>query len=527
MELQTLLRIPIYEKASVVAGQKGVTRKVHNVNMMDAPDILSFLKEGEFLITTGYHFKEHEESLAKLVEGMAKKKCAGLAIKTKRFFEHVPASICQLADELHFPIIDFQTDETLGAVINESLSFILDKKTAELQQAMVTHQLFSSYILQGKGIEKIMQSIQTLCNAHVALFDTHGHELFYTNKREPFSLPMEEAAAGAKQLFLRTSKYTTFSFLHTKKTVTLFPIATHTRKYSYLLIEHQVSLSDSALLTIEQATNVLSFEMMRQQALYEAERRRKNDFFNQLVNNYYKTLEDASFQAQMMGLSAGNSYICAVGKIHSTFTPYSDDDMIYELLQYELSTGHTEAVLFFYDNLYILLFTPHSQPMIIECLHRLQEAVYRHYDKRMSFGVGNQSQSLLTIADSYKEAVEALETIHFKDQSKLIQFYQPKQFKELLRLLPANDLQDYYSQTLEGLLQYDKKDRSILLDTLETYLNSNCQISETAKQLFVHRNTVIYRIEKCEELLKRPIHTSEETLRLRVAFQIFSLVHAN
>ncbi|MES9744980.1 PucR family transcriptional regulator ligand-binding domain-containing protein, partial [Priestia megaterium] len=61
MELQTLLRIPIYEKASVVAGQKGVTRKVHNVNMMDAPDILSFLKEGEFLITTVYHFKEHEE----------------------------------------------------------------------------------------------------------------------------------------------------------------------------------------------------------------------------------------------------------------------------------------------------------------------------------------------------------------------------------------------------------------------------------------------------------------------------------
>ena len=165
--------------------------------------------------------------------------------------------------------------------------------------------------------------------------------------------------------------------------------------------------------------------------------------------------------------------------------------------------------------------------MIIECLHRLQEAVYRHYDKRMSFGIGNQSQSLLTIADSYKEAVEALETIHFKDQSKLIQFYQPKQFKELLRLLPANDLEDYYSQTLEGLLQYDKKDRSILLETLETYLNSNCQISETAKQLFVHRNTVIYRIEKCEELLKRPIHTSEETLRLRVAFQIFSLMHAN
>ena len=49
--------------------------------------------------------------------------------KNEAFFEHVPVSICQLADELHFPIIDFQTDETLGAVINESLSFILDKNS--------------------------------------------------------------------------------------------------------------------------------------------------------------------------------------------------------------------------------------------------------------------------------------------------------------------------------------------------------------------------------------------------------------
>ncbi len=49
-------------------------------------------------------------------------------------------------------------------------------------------------------------------------FDTHGHELFYTNKREPlFSTLMEEAIAGAKQLFLRTVKiYNLFLFTHQK-----------------------------------------------------------------------------------------------------------------------------------------------------------------------------------------------------------------------------------------------------------------------------------------------------------------------
>ncbi|MGO4076400.1 helix-turn-helix domain-containing protein, partial [Staphylococcus aureus] len=45
-------------------------------------------------------------------------------------------------------------------------------------------------------------------------------------------------------------------------------------------------------------------------------------------------------------------------------------------------------------------------------------------------------------------------------------------------------------------------------------------ISETAKRLSIHRNTVIYRLEKCEELLRISLKDSDATLRLRLAFRI-------
>ncbi|TYR81665.1 PucR family transcriptional regulator [Priestia megaterium] len=530
MELQTLLRIPVYANASVVAGQKGLTRKVHNVNMMDAPDILSFLKEGEFLVTTGYHFKEKEESLLHLVEGMAKKHCAGLAIKTKRFFEQVPPSICELAERLNFPIIDLQTNETLGSIINESLSFILDKKTTELQQAMITHQLFSSYILQGKGIEKIMVSLQTLCKAHVSLYDPHGNLLFKSDQ-QPIrqTLPMEDVSTRIDSFFLNRTKYTTFSFYQFKETVTVFPVSTHTQKSSYLLVHTCIDSADPALLTIEQAANVLSFEMMRQHALKEAERRQKNEYFNQLTSGYYKTIDEASYYGNQIGLSSDKKYICAVGRVSTTDSSYLTSDMIYELIEYELSKQTIPCMLFTKENRYVTLFFSDNhdkQQLISKQLVDVQQAVNRHYQKQLCFGIGNQSQTLLTVIDSYREASEALAGINTQDSSGQIQFYQPKQFRELLRLIPSYDLEEYHSQTLEGLLLYDKKDQAILLDTLSTYLNLNCQISETAKQLFVHRNTVIYRIEKCEELLGRSIHSSEETLRLRIAFQIHSYLQA-
>jgi purine catabolism regulator len=55
-------------------------------------------------------------------------------------------------------------------------------------------------------------------------------------------------------------------------------------------------------------------------------------------------------------------------------------------------------------------------------------------------------------------------------------------------------------------------------------LETHCQLSETAKRLYVHRNTVIYRLEKCEELIGRSLKEPDETLRLRLAFRIKALI---
>ncbi|RKJ30086.1 PucR family transcriptional regulator, partial [Butyricicoccus sp. 1XD8-22] len=63
-------------------------------------------------------------------------------------------------------------------------------------------------------------------------------------------------------------------------------------------------------------------------------------------------------------------------------------------------------------------------------------------------------------------------------------------------------------------------EQTILFETLNEYLECHCQISETAKRLFVHRNTVIYRIEKCSSLLNKDLKDPEVTLQLRLALRI-------
>lgn len=59
-----------------------------------------------------------------------------------------------------------------------------------------------------------------------------------------------------------------------------------------------------------------------------------------------------------------------------------------------------------------------------------------------------------------------------------------------------------------------------MLRTLEVYLDNDGQLSETAKKLYIHRNTASYRMDKISELLEVDLKKTDDLLRLKLAFQL-------
>jgi purine catabolism regulator len=62
------------------------------------------------------------------------------------------------------------------------------------------------------------------------------------------------------------------------------------------------------------------------------------------------------------------------------------------------------------------------------------------------------------------------------------------------------------------------------MQTLRIYVENEGQIAETAKRLFLHRNTVIYRLDKCEKLTRRNLKDPSDTIRIRLAFHMEPLL---
>ncbi|MDA2452362.1 PucR family transcriptional regulator ligand-binding domain-containing protein [Bacillus cereus] len=539
MKLYDIMKIPIFDQAKLIAGHKGLEQEVYTVNMMDAPDIIHFLKRNELLVTSAYHFKDDMYALRELIIQMKKQGCTALGIKTKRFLQEIPEEIISLADEIYFPIIELPFDIGLGDLVNQTLSYILDMRTNELHQAMQIHQQFSNHIISGKGINMILENLSSLIQLPVVLLDYHLRPISEHNNTKASIQNLKKFFINGRKLPLSTIEIVTFSLLtKTRDTVSIFPIYTQNNQYSYLVIDGFISpLNRSMVLAVEQAANVLAFELIKEHSLRQYSRRIQDEFFTNVINSVFSTQDEIINLGKEFNLSFDQKYICIIGKIDikeftMSFMEYQEEkDLIYDLIEEELNSYTANVHLFIKDDMYVLLvncdgiWRQTEKERMISLLKNIQVKIYTYFQKSISFGIANSSEQLLHISHSFKEATDAFYYGEISGSKEFIEIYQAKEISAILRMIPQEQLKKFYESTLHSLANENEKDHAVLLHTLSVYLETHCAISETAKRLFLHRNTVIYRLEKCEEILGRNIKDPNETLQLRIAFRIKPLIH--
>ncbi|OWA37305.1 PucR family transcriptional regulator [Saccharibacillus sp. O16] len=536
MKLGDLLKLPIFDGTVITAGGKGLNHEVHTVNMMDAPDIIPYLKSNELLITTAFHFKDDLEALLELIRQMSRQNCAALGIKSKRFLGGMPDSAVRLADELNLPLLELPVDPSLGDLVNKALSHILDVRTTELHNAMQTHRQFTQQIMSGQGIAKLLDQLSTLLRLPVLLLGPYLQPITGKFTRPATASRLEALLVGGSRFHAAPSVFSAFSLLdEERETLTLFPVYTH-RQLHYLCIEGLIPPSErSSILTVEQATNVIAFELMKENALKQNRRRIQNEFFANFIGGTFSGSEEIASRGREFGLSGDQRYVCAVGKLDGTdktlsFMQYkAEQDRIAEHLEAELSPYRQPVHLFTHDQAYVLLMPLTEDWKTVESaffalLERLQSRIAMYYGSELSFGLSSYAQPLVHIPVSYKEANEALYFAGMAGKTRFIELYQPKEVPEILRMIPYDHLRKFYADTMQGFTDETLKDHHMLLQTLSVYLETHCQLAETAKRLYIHRNTVIYRLEKCEEIIGRSLKDPEETLRLRMAFRIKALL---
>ncbi|QAS53019.1 PucR family transcriptional regulator [Halobacillus litoralis] len=140
-----------------------------------------------------------------------------------------------------------------------------------------------------------------------------------------------------------------------------------------------------------------------------------------------------------------------------------------------------------------------ARDLIDEVKYETGEEAFYHF----LIGLGKEYKKLYNMRKSFLEALEVIETANFispRPESMPREFANLGIYRYLAALYEKNSSEDYYSEDLLTLIKNDSDKQTELLLTLEAYLANNGKGKQTANELFIHPNTLNYRIKQIQEL---------------------------
>lgn len=159
-------------------------------------------------------------------------------------------------------------------------------------------------------------------------------------------------------------------------------------------------------------------------------------------------------------------------------------------------------------------------------LIRYKELLENRFNLSLSQGIG-RVYPLDDLRKSFYEARVALTLPkllgknHFVQKFSKLGLYYPIFSQEL------SDIKDFCLQTLGKLIEYDEKNDGELLATLRKLLDSSVNMKSTADSLFIHVNTLYYRVNKIEELLEIDFANMDNRVNLFIALKVWDTLQIN
>lgn len=148
---------------------------------------------------------------------------------------------------------------------------------------------------------------------------------------------------------------------------------------------------------------------------------------------------------------------------------------------------------------------------------KYQESADGATSDNMKKNFEHQSQELMK---SYKQAKTTIKAI----QKKGVLSYKELGIYQLLFYVDNKErIKEFVDNYIAPIIEYDRKYNQNLLDTLRAYLENRLNVTKTAQALYIHRNTMIKRIEKIEELLECSIKEADVCNQVYNAIKIYDL----
>jgi len=538
--LRVVLNLPVFSKCCVLAGEAGLDRIVSGINLMDAPDIANWVTPGELMVTTCFAIKDNPEALNDLIPILSRSAMSGLCIKTKRYLDEMPTSMIETANALNFPLIELNPCVKFDTVINNVLELLLNHRTIFLQQLLDTNESLIKMIVAGVSLNKIAETMAALVDNSVLIVDSINHreafsyvpgsqdkyglDINHNCNEEPKSKAIAAHKVSYRDLYLRGLPHHAV------------PLTVGSVGYGQIYIwetNHPIQKTDISI--INSLALSVTLEICKRSSQRDIENSHINDFLVHLLHDQIVDENLEIMRAQNFGIDLNKNHIVTHFRVISTskeITAYNllllHGSVVKDIENY-VKSHHLDCRMIIEGNLYTLIISEGGQKINVDKIQKILidafASVKNNYPNiSLNGGIGRMYKGIHGIAKSFKEAMTSLKVYDSQPLKKpLLPFDELGLYRFIYSKSPETEVCDYIKETIGKLLEYEKSHNTDLLNTLEKYFEHNGNLKKMSTSMYTHYNTILYRMERIQEITELDLNNENNRLNLEIALKLYKI----
>jgi PucR family transcriptional regulator, purine catabolism regulatory protein len=535
LNIGDILRLALPLSTTVMAGSRHTKRNVNwAVILTSWEDLPQQAASGDLVVIPQNLQKQiSTTTLLKYFDDLVTLDISGALL-----FDDVAETVSERASAINLPLLIAPKTVTVREVYQAIVYLLADQQAATMERGMQLYRKLSEMSREEQGLQAMTDVMGKLTGKIVVIQDKRLEvktvsmpdnsdidrqeleEVLSRREELPAVLRNRKAAARAHQSNWQ-------QLLPVQNLGRLIsPIVSGDRARGYLSIigpADELDLLDN--LTVEHGAAACALEMAKAKAVSEAKKALRGNFLEGLLAG---TLPGKEIQRLSSRLDHDTSCPHAI----MTFTWAEADTPSLRRLEttinWLLSNHNRTALVHIYGDQHACVFQSLRSDEDMETAHQLARRLFEQIDAEypkthLVAGISGPAKTLDDWSRVYQEALQAMQLGQRLKLFQMVDFASLGIYRLLGKLEDMDAVQEFTDQVIGPLIAYDEQHRSALVQTIDEYFNHHGNISQTAEALFIHRNTLLYRLERIQELTGHNLDQANMRLALHLSLKLWQL----
>jgi len=536
-----VMRQALPEQTRIVAGRGGLGREVTWASRLrPAPPAFGHLSGGELVLLPPQVLELLDERLT-LDEAI--RQLAAFGVAAVALSEPVSSMATAAADEMDVPLLVLPDDVDFGSLERTTSRYITERRREIQRRGQDAGRQLMELAIAGEPISTLATELATIAGRAVAIEGVDGALLAFQPGPSPLTEPQCRALIG-------DTRGPIMSWLRSVATTSPAepPSSPFRATRGWLRIVAPVSGRDGLIGSVSlflpdgeehvedgvfasRGAAACAVALAREQAAAGARREIELNVLDEILDGALRSEVSLQQQLTRLGHDLERPYCAMIARVDpAPGTPARARNGRWSVLEDGLhrAAGSRDArILWRVRNTSAEIVWPVAgedelAAIVTTVRDELNAAITRHASTEVvSLGVGRIRTGLDGIRHSHQDARQAL-TIgrRLQGSGNVTTFEKLGVYRLIYAAEHLPELRTFEQEALAPLIAYDRAHGAELIRTLEAFFQANCSPKEAASLLHVHRNTVLYRLERIADITGLDLNASDVRLRLHLALHV-------